>query len=234
MKKVVCVCVMVAMVFTFTGCPLIGGSIAKDIIGTWQYIEEAAVLSLSTTENIGYANETVANNFSNDGRTCKTATFSESGKFTYLEESWLPDRESTLGSRYIEANGEYMDDGGAAVGWGWRQTQYVKGTYETGPYDGNTSLIFSIPGMDTELYVNVSKYTTTYTTKRDKTDDYNRNFYQYDEVDATSDASNPLGMYALLGMNSFEQLLIGWDGVGGIWKDFNENVMGIEVYLRQD
>ena len=236
MKKVLCVGLLCAVGFALSGCPILNANIAKNVIGEWQWIRAAAVLSPETVENIGgeggYANETVANDFANEGRKRKTITFSKDGNFTYLEETWRPDREANRGSRYLGESDEYQNDGGVAVEWDWRQSLYVEGTYQTGPYEADGSAFFSIPGLDTELFVDVATYTTTYRSMKDKEDAYNRTFYQYDEVEVTSDASNPLGIYALLGMNAFDQLLVGWDMENVMWKDFNENVMGLEVYRR--
>jgi len=230
MKKAVCVGLVVVMGLVLSGCPvMIGANIAKDLLGKWQWIQAAAVLSQSVIDNIGedngYDSEEVANDFANAGRLRKTVTFSEGGGFTYLLEQWVPDREPEMGQSYNEETGEYTYDNGAGVNWDWQQMYYVEGTYQTGAYQGQTSMLTS------ELYVNVSKYTVTYREYKDDPDNFDRALYRYVQADASSDASNPLGMYALLGMNPFDQLLIAWNEYFDDWKEFNVNAASIEVYL---
>ena len=247
MKKAMCLGLVVAMGVALSGCPIIGGNIDRQVVGDWEWKAAAAVLSQYTLDNIGedwgYADETVAQNFLDNGRRRKTITFSNNGTVTYMEEVWRPDRQPQVGyeeyqdiydedGNWIDYEYAYIGDGGAAVVWGWGLSLMVSGTYQLGPYAGDSNLLFSIPGLDTELFIDVDTYTTSMreTGDWDDADDYNRRPYEYTEQEVSSSDSNPLGMYALVGMNPFDQLLLAWD-VGG-WKQFNYNVMGLEVYRR--
>ncbi len=245
MKKSMCMGLAVAMGVALSGCPIIGTNIEAQIVGRWEWVEAAAVLSQSTIDNIGedwgYANETVAQNFADQGRRRKRIIFSDDGTVTYFEEVWRPDRQPQVGYEecydIFDEDGEWVDDrcyyigdGGAAVGWGWRLSLMVSGTYQLGPYAGDSSLLFSVPGLDTELFVDVDTYTIRSHNLGYRDDAYGRRRYEHTDEEVSSSDSNPLGVYALVGINPFDQLLVGWEVTE--WKQFNYNVMGLEVYRR--
>ncbi len=106
----------------------------------------------------------------------------------------------------------------------------VSGTYQLGPYAGDSSLLFSVPGLDTELFVDVDTYTIRSHNLGYRDDAYGRRRYEHTDEEVSSSDSNPLGVYALVGINPFDQLLVGWEVTE--WKQFNYNVMGLEVYRR--
>lgn len=228
MKRLVCLVGVVVVLTSLMGCPSIGMvSIGNGkLVGTWQWVQPSALLEPGVEAD--YNSLVVAQNFANQNRLRKTVIFNEEGNFTYIEETFLPDREAGI-----------TDDKGAAVVWAWIETYRAAGTYKTARFAA-TNTVFTIPGLDLELNVNITEYTDTFArNKRDLDgellrDSEGRIMLEYLTATSQADAENPLYLRALMGMNPFDELMIGWDDeVVPFDKDleYNEGIY-VETYVR--
>jgi hypothetical protein len=227
MKKMVCFVCVIAIAAGLSGCPVIGGSIsAGKLVGTWQWVEAARLIDPTTVDD--YDSEVVAQNFANNGRVRKTLVFDEEKNFTYTEETFLPDRQANL-----------FFDKGVGVVWSWIQTYQSKGTFATASYSPANSIL-AVPGLSTELHVDVAEYTDVFAVnKRDTNgnlvrDSETRILVDYVTSTSASSAENPLVLRGLLGLNPFDELMVSWAQFV-VGKDLSYNYSfssNVETYIR--
>jgi len=227
MKKMACVICVIAIAAGLSGCPVIGGSIsAGKLVSTWQWVEAARLVDPTTVNN--YDSQTVAQNFANNGRVRKTLTFGEEKEFTYVEETFLPDRVAMLNL-----------DKGVGVVWSWVETYRATGTFAVAGFNAANSVL-AIPGLNTELNATITQYTDTYQIlKRDTNgnlvpDSQLRTLYEYVTSTSSATAENPLVLRGLLGMNPFDELMVSWAQFS-VGKDLSYNqsfYSNVETYIR--
>lgn len=214
MKKMVYVICVIAVIAGLSGCPVIGGSIsAGKLAGTWQWVEAARLVDPTTVNN--FDSQIVAQNFADNGRVRKTLIFDEEKNFTYTEETFLPDRPLV-----IFAN----------VAWSWKTTYQARGTFTTAGYTSSNSLL-AIPGLNTELHVDITEYTDTYRSDVLRDGQW---YYEYLTSTSTAGAENPLVLRGLLGMNPFDELMVSWAQFS-VGKDLSYNYSfssNVETYIR--
>ncbi|MCK5862721.1 MAG: hypothetical protein KAH38_09565 [Candidatus Hydrogenedentes bacterium] len=225
MKKMVCFVLMTALAVSLSGCPLTAGKIA----GMWQWVEAARIVNPTIIDD--YDSDAVAQNFVNNGRVRKTITFGDEKRFTYIEETFLADREARV-----------RGDKGVGVVWKWIETYRTTGEYTTKRF-AEAGHLLAIPGLDSELHVDITEHTDTFTiNKRDTNgipvlDSQLRTLTEYITVTSAATAENPLVLRGLLGMNPFDELMIFWAEGGGVDKnlEYNQSIQDkVETYVRVD
>lgn len=223
MKKAIGSFLVLAVMASLSGCPISVGT--GKITGTWQWVEPARLIDPTTVDN--YDSDIVAQNFANEGRLRKTLIFTEEKGFSYAEEAFLPDRQALT-----------RGDKGLGVVWMWVNTYSVSGLFTTARYAADGLL--AIPGIDTELNVDVDTYTDYYTvSKRDTNgnlvpDTQLRILVEYIPSTSTASAENPLVLRGLLGMNPFDELMVSWaQFIVGKDLGYNQShLVNVETYTR--
>lgn len=202
----------------FSGCPA-----TTDLQGSWGWTEPA--VPASPLAGAVYASPEVNENYQNEGRMRKSLTLGPiedgRGTFDYVEETFLPDREPFLSS-----------DKGAAVVWAWKETYRAAGYYSTTPLDLGTE-DGDIPYMDTELNAELSSWTETLRNLTSETDPQGRHVAEFVPRSDAGDAGNPLRLFALMGINDFDELLVIWAHLRTKELLYNVNLFADEVYIRK-
>lgn len=227
MKKVTRISLTLLVVAGLSGCPVLGGGVSNNkLTSTWQWVEASRLVDPTTVDD--YDSATVAQNFANEGRVRKTLVFGEEKEFTYVEETFLPDRQAQL-----------RMDKGVGVGWSWVETYRATGTFTTTGFNAANNML-AIPGLDTELNTTITQYTETYQIlKRDTSgnlvpDGQLRTLFDYVTATSSATAENPLVLRGLLGLNPFDELMVSWAQFF-VGKDLNYNYSfssTVETYLR--
>lgn len=227
MKKFVLISFTLLVVAGLTGCPVLSGGVSTGkLTGTWQWVEASRLVDPTTVDD--HDSEAVAQNFANEGRVRKTLVFGEEKEFTYVEETFLPDRQAQLRA-----------DKGVGVGWSWVETYRATGTYTTSGFNAANNVL-AIPGLDTELNTTITQYTDTYQIlKRDTDgnlvpDSQLRTLFEYVTSSSSATTENPLVLRGLLGLNPFDELMVSWAQFF-VGKDLNYNYSfsnTVETYLR--
>lgn len=200
------------------GCPA-----TTDLSGNWQWTEPG--LPAHPLSEPMFASTTVNENFQNLERMRKSLALGPisdgQGVFVYVEETFLPDREPLI-----------TIDKGAGVVWEWHETYRASGYYSTTPLDLGTEEE-GVPFLDTELNAVITSWTETLRNLKSNTDPQGRHMAEFVPRSDTSDADNPLHLFAMMGINDFDELLVIWahERLKGLL--YNTNLFADEIYIRQ-
>lgn len=212
-----------AVILSVASVVLCGCPGTTDLQGNWGWTEPA--MPAHPLVEAVYANSTVNENFQNNERMRKSLTLGPitdgRGTFDYVEETFLPDREPFTAS-----------DKGAGVVWEWRETYRASGYYSTTPLDLGTEED-GVPFLDTELNAEITSWTETLRILTSATDVQFRHIAEYVPRSDTSDAGNPLRLFAMMGINDFDELLVIWAHLRAKDLLYNANLFADEVYIRK-
>ena len=214
---------MYAVLLSLTSVILCGCPGGTDLQGSWGWTEPA--LPAHPLLEAVYASTTVNENFQNNERMRKSLTLGPisdgRGTFDYVEETFLPDREAFMGP-----------DKGAGIVWEWKETYRASGYYSTTPLDlgGEDD---NVPFLDTEVNADITSWTETIRNLTSETDPQFRHIAEYVPRSDTSDPGNPLRLFAMMGINDFDELLVIWAHLRVKDLLYNANLFADEVYIRK-